>query len=315
VAGAGRPYPRTGRNKNAQPEARSDGLFEANDGGRPRQSRRGRGAENPSNNPRKGWKDILLRVYRRTSEDRIISFAAAVTFYNLLAIFPAIAALVAIYGLFADSSVIGHQIDSLSGVLPSSAIDIVRTEADRLARQPAGTLHGAFLIGLAISLWSANAGTKAIFDALNVAYGENEKRGFFKLNVISLAFTLGTLAVALVAVGAIVILPFVLGRIGLLGTMHPFIAIGKWPILLLALLYRFGPSRDQSHWRWITWGSILAVLLWLAASLLFSWYAANFGSYNKTYGSLGAVVSFMTWIWLSSIAVLIGAVLNAEMEH
>jgi membrane protein len=317
VSGGSRRYLGTGRNKNAEPDTRSEGLAE----GLHRQSRRGRDAENPSNITRKGWKDILLRVYRRISEHRIISFAAAVTFYNLLAIFPAIAALVAIYGLFADPSVIGHQVDSLSGVLPSSAIDIVRTEADRVARQPAGTLHGAFLIGLAISLWSANAGTKAIFDALNVAYGESEKRGFFKLNAISLAFTLGTLAIALVAVGAIVVLPFVLGRLGLIGTMHPFIAIGKWPmlllvvLLLLALLYRFGPSRGQPHWRWVTWGSIFAVLLWLGASLLFSWYAANFGSYNKTYGSLGAVVGFMTWIWLSSIVVLIGAVLNAEMEH
>jgi uncharacterized BrkB/YihY/UPF0761 family membrane protein len=227
---------------------RSQGQVEADSEGQAWQSGSTDHAESASDIRPKRWKDILLRVYHRISEDRILSFAAAVTFYNLLAIFPAIAALVAIYGLFADPTTVGHQVDSLSGVLPSGAIEVVRTEADRVARQPAGTLHGAFLIGLAISLWSANAGTKAIFDALNVAYGEDEKRGFFKLNAMSLAFTLGTLGFALIALGAIVVLPFVLGRLGLVGAMHSFIAAGKWPMLLvlvvlmLALLYRFGPA-------------------------------------------------------------------------
>jgi membrane protein len=321
VTGASRLYSGTGRNPHAGSGTRSEGEVEADGEGQGWRSRSSNNADNASDISPKGWKDILLRIYHRISEDRIVSFAAAVTFYNLLAIFPAIAALVAIYGLFADPSTIGHQVDSLSGVLPRGAIEIVRSEADRVARQPAGTLHGAFLIGLAISLWSANAGTKAIFDALNVAYREDEKRGFFKLNAMSLAFTLGTLAFAQIALGAIVVLPFVLGRLGLVGAMHSFITAGKWPMLLvlvvlmLGLLYRFGPSRDQPRWRWVTWGSIFAALLWLGASLLFSWYAANFGTYNKTYGSLGAVVGFMTWIWLSAIVVLIGAMLNAEMEH
>jgi membrane protein len=319
VTGASRLYSGTGRNPHAGPGTRSEGQVEADSEGQAWQFRSTN--KNASDIRPKGWKDILLRVYHRISDDRIVSFAAAVTFYNLLAIFPATAALVAIYGLFADPSTIGHQVDGLSAVLPSGAIEVVSTEADRVARQPAGTLHGAFLVGLAISLWSANAGTKAIFDALNIAYGEEEKRGFFKLNTMSLAFTLGTLAFALIALGAIVVLPFVLGRLGLVGAVHSLIAAGKWPMLLvlvvlmLSLLYRFGPSRDRPRWQWVTWGSIFAALLWLGASLLFSWYAANFGSYNKTYGSLGAVVGFMTWIWLSSIVVLIGAMLNAELEH
>ena len=285
------------------------------------ESRRGRLAETPRSIPAAGWKDVALRVYRRIGRDRIVSIAAGVTFYALLAIFPAIAALVAIYGLFADPANVGQQVQSLSGVLPGGAVDVVRSQAERLSSQSGGTLGVAFVIGLAISLWSANAGMKGLFDALNVAYGEEEKRGFFRLNAVSLAFTLGIIVFAVIALGAVVALPHLVDRIGLGQALQVAVTISKWPALLLAivvlisLLYRFGPSRDRPRWRWLTWGSAFAALIWIGTSLLFSWYTANFGSYNKTYGSLGAVVGFMTWIWLSSIVVLVGAMLNAEMEH
>jgi membrane protein len=300
----------------ADAEADAEADDEDEDGGR-----RGRLAERPSAIPAKGWKDILLRVYRRISRDRILAIAAGVAFYVLLAVFPAIAALVAVYGLFADPATIGRQVQALSGLLPGGAIEVVRSQAERLASQPSGTLGGAFALGLVTTLWSANAGMKAIFDALNVAYAERERRGFLRLNAVSLAFTIGLIGFLVIALGAIVVLPHLLAALPLGPVVAWAVTIGKWPVLLLgvavliSLLYRFGPSRMPPRWRWVTWGSAFAALTWIAGSILFSWYAANFGSYNKTYGSLGAAVGFMTWLWLSSVVVLVGALLNAEMEH
>ncbi len=282
---------------------------------------RGRSASAPSQIPWRGWKDILLRVYNNISEHRILANAAGITFYALLAIFPAIAALVSIYGLFADANTIETTVSSMSGILPGGAIDVVGEQLHHLTAQGGGKLGFTFVVGLAISLWSANAGMKAVFDALNIVYGEKEKRGFIKLNAISLAFTLGTLVLASIATAAVVVLPVVLDRIGVEQMTDLVMKVGRWPVLLvgialaIALIYRYGPSRQKARWRWITWGSAFASCAWLAASILFSWYAANFGSYNKTYGSLGAAVGFMTWIWLSMIVVLLGAELDAEMEH
>jgi membrane protein len=282
---------------------------------------RGRSADKPSDIPAPGWKDILLRVYGRISEDRIIAIAAGVTFYALLAIFPAIAALVSVYGLFSDPATVSEHVSNLSTIMPGGAIDIVSEQMNRVASQGGGTLGFAFLLGLAISLWSANAGIKALFDALNVIYDEQERRSFFALNAISLLFTLSMIAFALIAMAAIVVLPAVLGYLGLGAATEWLIEIGKWPALLaavaliIALIYRYGPDRENARWRWITWGSAFAAFAWLVASLLFAWYAANFGSYNKTYGSLGAAIGFMTWIWISTVVVLLGATLDAEMER
>ncbi|MBV9112829.1 MAG: YihY/virulence factor BrkB family protein [Hyphomicrobiales bacterium] len=282
---------------------------------------RGRAASTPSEIPKKGWKDVLWRIYQNIPEHRIISLAAGVTFYVLLAIFPGIAALVALYGLFADPSTISRHLNDLSGVLPEGATQIVGEQLGRLTAQPNSTLGFAFLIGLAVSLWSANAGMKALFDALNIVYGEKEKRSFIKLNALSLLFTLGAIVFMIVALGAIAVLPLVMSGLGLAAVTEWLVRVGKWPLLLIAialmiaLIYRFGPSREHAQWRWISWGSALAALAWLVMSLLFSWYASKFGSYNKTYGSLGAAVGFMTWIWLSTIVILLGAELDAEMEH
>ena len=282
---------------------------------------RGRTASAPSEIPEKGWKDILWRVYGNIPEHRIVSIAAGVAFYVLLAIFPGIAALVALYGLFADPSTISRHLSDLSGVLPDGATQVIGDQLGRLTAQPNSTLGFAFLIGLGVSLWSSNAGLKALMDALNIVYGEKEKRSFIKLNAVSLAFTLGAIVFMMVALGAIAILPLVLSTLGLAAATEWLVRIGKWPVLLalvglmIGLIYRYGPSRERAQWRWISWGGGLAALAWLAMSLLFSWYATKFGSYNKTYGSLGAAVGFMTWIWLSTIVMLLGAELDAEMEH
>jgi membrane protein len=282
---------------------------------------RGRQADTPTEIPAKGWKDILWRTYEEFGADRIMSIAGGVTYYALLALFPAIAALVSLYGLFADPATIRDHLITLSNILPSGAIEIIGEQVSRIASKGEGTLGLSFVIGLGVSLWSANAGMKAFLDALNIVYDEDEKRGFIALNLRSLAFTLGAVVFILISLAGIVVVPVVLAFVGLASSTEWLLAIARWPILLagitlgLAVVYRYGPSRDQAKWKWVTSGSIVAAVLWLAVSMLFSWYAANFGSYNETYGSLGAVIGFMTWIWISSVVMLLGAEINAEMEH
>jgi membrane protein len=229
--------------------------------------------------------------------------------------------LVAIYGLVADPSTIGQHLNDLSSVMPGGATEIIGDQLQRLTSQPSSKLGFALLAGVAVSLWSANAGMKALFDALNVVYGEKEKRSFIRLNLISFAFTLGSIVLLMVAFSAIAVLPAFLGYLNLSSASEWLIEIGKWPLLLLfvaaaiSLVYREGPSRKKPLWRWVTWGSGFASIAWLVVSILFSWYASHFGSYNKTYGSLGAAIGFMTWMWLSFVVILLGAELDAEMEH
>jgi membrane protein len=247
--------------------------------------------------------------------------SAGVTFYCILAIFPAIAALVAIYGFFSDPASISSQADKLSGVVPGGALDVIRTQMNEVASQGPSKLGVAFIIGFLVSLWSANAGVKSIFDALNLVYDELEKRGLIRLNLISLAFTVAAILFLLIAIGCIAALPAVFSSSQLQAPTALIARIARWPILFavvaigLAVVYRYGPSRAEPQWRWISWGSAFAALAWIAISIAFSWYAANFGSYNKTYGSLAAIVVFMTWLWLSITVVLIGAELDAQMEH
>lgn len=282
---------------------------------------RGRLAASPSEMPAKGWKDILLRVYSNIGDHRILALAAGMTYYSLLAIFPALAALVAIYGLFSDPGTIAKHLDEVSGFMPGGAIDVAREQLTRVASKGNQTLGLTFIVGLAVSLWSANAAMKSLFDTLNIVYGENEKRGFLKLNAMSLAFTLAAIALVLAALGAVVVLPVVLNYLWVSNFADLLIRIVRWPAmflvvaLALACIYRFGPSRKAPRWRWITWGSVAATILWLGASALFSWYAANFGKFNETYGSLGGAIGFMTWLWISAIVILLGAELDAEMEH
>jgi membrane protein len=282
---------------------------------------RGRSATDPSQMPARGWKDILLRIWSNIGKDRVIVVAAGVTFYSILAVFPAIAALVALYGLFADPATITSHLESIAGMVPGGAIEVLRDQITRVASQGRTTLGVTFVGSLLVSLWSANAGMKSLFDALNLVYNETEKRSLFKLNLVSLTFTMLSILFVLVAIGAMVVVPIVLNFLGLGDATEMLVKIARWPAmfivvtLALALLYRYGPSREKAQWRWITWGSVVAAIAWLVVSLLFSWYAENFGSYNKTYGSLGAIMAFMFWIWLSIIVVLIGGELNAETEH
>jgi membrane protein len=281
----------------------------------------GRQAASPSEIPARGWKDILLRAYANISKHRILALAAGMTYYSILAIFPALAALVAIYGLFSDPSTIARHLDQLGGFLPGGAIEIARDQLTRVASKGSQTLGLTFVIGLGTSLWSANAAMKSLFDTLNIVHGEDEKRGFVTLNAISLGFTIGGVLFILAALGSIVVVPVLLKYIGLSNAGDLLVRVGRWPAMYLviafalAVIYRYGPSRETARWRWITWGSAIAALLWLGISGLFSWYAANFGKFNETYGSLGAVIGFMTWLWISAIVILLGAEVDAEMEH
>lgn len=270
--------------------------------------------------PARGWKDILLRVWSNMGEDRVMLLAAGVTYYCLLAIFPAIAALVAIYGFFTNPSSISAQINNLSSVMPAGALDIIRQEMNQVASQGPTKLGIAFILGFVVSLWSANAGIKSIFDALNLVYDEPENRGFIRLNLVSLVFTMAAILFVLLTIGCIAALPAIFSSSQLHGVTALIAQIVRWPILFiivalgLGVVYRYGPSRAEPQWRWVSWGSAFAAAAWIAISIGFSWYAANFGSYNKTYGSLGAVVVLMVWLWLSTSVILIGAELDAEME-
>jgi membrane protein len=287
-----------------------------------REPERGREAEKPAEIPAQGWKDIGWRVYENVQNDRVLLVSAGVTYYGLLALFPATAAIVSLYGLFADASTINEHLRLLSGFLPEGALQVIGDQVKRIATKGHSTLGFTFLGTLALSLWGANAGTKAIFDALNIIYKEREKRGFVKLTLYSLAFTMGATALALVSMAGIIVVPMLLTMLGIPGHSGAgLLTLLRWPVLYLVLLfglaclYRYGPSRRRPQWRWVTWGSAIVGAIWIIGSLLLSWYISNFGSYNATYGSLGAVIGFMVWLWLSIIVVLIGGEINAELEH
>jgi membrane protein len=288
---------------------------------RARQRGRGRQAQGPSEIPWRGWKDIALRTYQGILDDRLLMVAASVAFYSLLALFPALAAGVSSYALFSDAGTISQHLSILGDIAPAGALDILRDEITRIAAKSDGKLTFGFLGGLGIALWSANAGMKAMFDALNIIYDEEEKRGFVRLNLASLMFTIGAIGSALCAAVAIVVFPLVLAAFGWTAFDAPWIAFLRWPALFvliifgLAVLFRFAPSRRMAKWRWLSVGSLFAASAWLLVSALFSWYLGNFANYNATYGALGAVVGLMVWLWLSAIVVLIGAELNSEIEH
>ena len=288
---------------------------------RPGRSGQGATAVSPADIPPEGWSEIVQRTYHEIGRDRVLAVAAGVTFYGLLALFPAVSAFVSLYGLAADPMEISDHLAAARGVLPEGALQIVQDQVNRITSAPTTGLSFALVISLGLSLWSANAGIKAVFDALNVAYGEDEKRSFLQLNAISLAFTLAIIVFILVALGMIAVIPALLEAVHLGAVTEWVIWLGRWPLLLafllvgLGMLYRFGPSREDARWDWLSPGAVFAALTWLLASVLFSWYASNFAGYNETYGTLGAVIALLMWMWLSAAIVLVGAELNAETER
>lgn len=282
---------------------------------------RGRHADTPNQIPPKGLRDVFWRVVEAVVADRVTLIAAGVTYFLLLSLFPALGALVALYGFIADPTTIMGHIGFLASVFPPGSFDLILNQLTALTQQKASALSFAFVTGLIVALWSANSGMKALFDAMNVAYQENEKRSFVRLNLLSLAFTLGALFIAIVLIAAIGVLPAALAYLWLDRWQELLARFARWPFILtfvgcgIAIIYRYGPSREQAKLRWLSWGVIFSTLLWLAASILFTFYLENFANYNATYGTLGALIGLMVWVWISVIILIVGAELNAELEH
>lgn len=282
---------------------------------------RGRQARTPKDIPARGWKDILWRVKDQIKKDRLSIIAAGVAFYGLLAVFPGLIALVAIYGLAFDPQQVEQQAAALSGILPPQAADILLGQLHDLTSTDSTALGVGAIGGILLALWSASAGMRTLMEALNVAYDEKEGRGFIRYYGTALLLTLGAILGLVLAIALVVALPVVLKFVGLGEALAWLVSIAVWPVLLvlmlggLAIVYRYGPSREEPRWRWVSWGAVMATVLWIIGSVLFSVYVTQFGNYNETYGSVGAIVILLMWFLLSSYAVLIGAEINAEMER
>ena len=281
---------------------------------------RGRLAQAPHHIPLLGWKDIAWRTYQEIGRDRLPAVAGGVTFYTLLALFPAIGVFVSLYGIFADLAAVEQQLREMSTVFPREVVGIVGDQMVRLATRPQATLSAAFLVSLLLSIWSANAGMKALFDGVNIAYDEEEKRHIVRRTALTYFFTFGALLFLVIMSALLVAAPLMFERLGLAALGAVWIPL-RWLILwgmaagAFSLLYRYAPCRARARWRWVSLGAVLAAGAWLGGSLGFSWYLNNIAHFDVTYGSLGAVVAFMTWIWFSVMVVLLGAELNAEIEH
>lgn len=290
-------------------------ITDYDDGGR------GREADRPQDIPARGWFDVLKRVKKETSTDNVSLIAAGLALYALLAVFPALAAVVSLYGLVSSPDQIASQIQNLAGVLPQQAADIIRTALQNLARQQNQALGVGAIIGVLVALWSARKGMVALMTATNVAYDEEEERGFFRQLFVSLAFTIAAVVGFVLVVLLAVAVPLALQGLGLPEIFQTVLGVLRWIVLwflvvfALAVVYRFAPDRNEPKWRWVTWGSAISATLWLAVSLLFSYYVRNFGSYGETYGALGGVVVLLMWFYLSAFVVILGAEINSELEH
>jgi membrane protein len=282
---------------------------------------RGRTAAKPWDIPFEGWRDIAHRVWANLQQHDMSFVAAGVAFFALLALFPALGAIVGIYGLIADPANVEQQFGIFRSVLPPEAQNLVLDQLHDIASGASGTLTLGVLVGLLIALWTASRGVSSIITALDIVYNQPEKRSFFRLARLSLALTAGTILFAVVALVLIVGLPAFFELFGIGRLMTALLNLLTWPLLGLgfmaglAVIYHYGPCRDEPQWEWVTPGAVLATVLWLIGSGLFSFYVANFGSYNETYGSVGAAVILLTWVYLTSYVVLLGAEVNAEMEH
>jgi membrane protein len=281
----------------------------------------GRSATTPSDIPKHGWRDILLRVKDAVSEKSLGLIAAGAAFYAFIAIPSGIAVLISIYGLIADPVQVEQQVETVKAIMPPQAIDIVLGLLNSLLNQPRANLSFGLLVSLSIALWSATSATTSIMTALNVAYGEREKRGLIQYYAEAIAFTLASVLFLIISLGLIAVLPAAIDFLPLGDFGRTLASWLRWPVLValfvvaLSFAYRFMPSRSTPKWRWVTWGAVAGGLLWIAASYGFSFYVSHFSSYDKTYGSLAGVVLLMMWLYVSNYAVLLGAQLDAEIEH
>lgn len=281
----------------------------------------GRYAKSPGEIPKKGWFDISKRVFQQISKDNVSIIAAGVAFYAFLAIFPAIAATISIYGLIVDPQTVIKQLSDMAEFLPTQATGLIRSQLDQITSGSPSALGWGLVFSILLSIWSANRGTSALFQGINIAYNEENKRGFFKNTAITLLFTFIGIIVAIVSLALVVALPAAIEGLGVSGPILTAAMWLRWVLLAglimvsLAALYRYAPDRENAKWRWVSWGSVFAAIFWIVGSWAFSFYVNNFGSYNATYGSLAAVVILLFWFYLSSFIILMGAETNSEIEH
>ncbi|QXT38163.1 YihY/virulence factor BrkB family protein [Gymnodinialimonas ceratoperidinii] len=281
---------------------------------------RGRTADKPTEIPAKGWKDIAFRLKDEISEDHISLIAAGVAFYGLLALFPAITALIAISGLLVEPNTVIEQLSGLRGVVPEEVITIVTDQATAVAGSREGGLGLAAIFGLLLALYSASKGMASLMEGINVAYDEEEERGFIRLKLVTFGLTLFLMFGLVVALLMMLGLPAALAVFNFGDVAEVLTSLVSFAVLLvltmigLAVLYRYGPSRDEPEWNWASAGAVIGCILWLIASAGFAFYVSNFGSYNESFGTLAGVIVLLMWFWISAFIILLGAELNAEME-
>lgn len=281
---------------------------------------RGRSADTPTEVPASGWKDIAFRLKDEVAADRVGLIAAGVAFYGLLALFPAITAIMAISGLLIEPNAVVDQLATLQGVLPQEVITIVTDQATAVAGSREGGLGLAVVLGVLIAFYSASKGMTSLMQGINVAYDETEERGFIKLKLVTFALTLLLMVGLLVAICAMLALPAVLAFINLGPIVEALLTVALWILLValtifgLSVLYRYAPSRADPEWKWASVGAFVGCIVWIIASAGFAFYVSNFGSYNESFGALAGVVVLLMWFWISAFIILLGAELNAELE-
>ncbi|HET8700412.1 MAG TPA: YihY/virulence factor BrkB family protein [Nitrococcus sp.] len=282
---------------------------------------RGRMAKRPWEISLRGWRDIILRLKDDIYDHNIFILSAGVAFYAFLSIFPALVVIVSIYGIIANPSDVQQQFSNYGGMLPEAARTLLSQQLQRITSSAASTMSAGVIIGLLFTLWSATAGTKTFMTALNMVYGEKEKRGFIEFNRDALLMTFGVILLIVLALIFIVALPTILNTMDLPPILTTVLSFLPWLFLAgcfifgLSAIYRYGPSRRKAQWNWVNFGSVVATVLWIIISLLFSFYVGNFGKYANTYGSLGAIIILLLWFYWSAFVTLLGAGLDAEMEH
>ncbi len=286
----------------------------------PRDGGVGRDAHSPIAIPWRGWKQVMRRVFSEISSDKISLVAAGCAFYATLALFPAISMLVSLYGLVFDPATVEPQLLTIREFVPPAAFQLIDERVHTLVSHGNGTLGVGLLVSTLLTLWSASTGTKSMISALNLAYEETERRGFIRFQAIGITMTLCAIMGVILAIAILVFMPVALDFVGLTAYAAGLIRLGSGAVLVLfvalalSMLYRFGPCRRAARWKWVTPGSLLATVLWLIASALFSFYVAHIATYDATYGPIGAVIAIMMWFWVSAYVVLLGAELNAELE-
>lgn len=281
----------------------------------------GAAASRPGQIPRKGWLQVTKRAWAEAKADQVPLLAAGVAFYTFLSLFPAMIAAVTVYGLVADRRTVAEQAEQLSQALPQEAASLITDQMQAITSQPEQSLGLGLLIALALALWSASGGVGNVITAVNVAYDEKETRGFLKRKGLALGLTLGAIVFAAVAITLIAVAPVLLDALIPEGALRYLLEAARWVGLLiavaigLAVLYRFAPDRDAPEFAWVSVGAAVATVIWMLASLGFSLYVDNFGSYSKTYGALAGVAVLMLWLWITAFIVLLGAEINAEAEQ